>query len=197
MTFNNLKQHIIHQFTSGEKGKAFDFSNTFSEVLNRKIKHEEAIIILTVLVPHVQPGFFEEIIKILYPNGGNFPLWGGVKRDNYRGMLPTGETVQYLLAREDVNKRALVQKYFSEDHWFFTTQTVLLETVREELPKMSGQLIMPTEMVDLLLFGEVSRPTFGSQFPAELVATKMKWEDLVLSKGYLRANTSNSPLDKT
>ncbi|TXD85060.1 ATP-binding protein [Subsaximicrobium wynnwilliamsii] len=182
MPFKNLKQHIIHQVTSGKQGKAFDFSNTFSEVLNRKIKHEEAIVLLTAMAPHIQPGFFEEIIQILHPDGGEFPQWGGVKHTNYRGFLPTGETVQYILAGKNINKRGLVQKYFSEDHWFFSTQTVLLENVQEGVPKMSGQLIMPAETIDLLLFGEVSLPAFGSQFPAELVATKMAWVDLVLSK---------------
>lgn len=182
MPFQNLKQHIIHNATKGEKGQVFDFTNTFSEVLNRKITHEEALILLSVLVSHVHPGFFEEIIHMLHPEGGEFPEWGGVKPTTYRGMLPTGETVQFILAGDDIKKRAPVQHYFSQDHWFFATQTVLLETVREELPKMSGQLIMPTETVDLLLFGEVSLPTFSFQFPAELAATKMEWEDLVLSK---------------
>lgn len=182
MQFKKLEQHIIHQISNDGQGQASDFSNTFSEVFNRKITHEEALILLTVLVPHVQPGFFEEIIHILNPEGGEFPKWGGIKPDKYRGMLPTGETVQYILAGNAIKKRAQIQQYFRQDHWFFATQTVLLETVREELPKMSGQLIMPAETVDLLLFGEVSPPAFGSQFPAELVATKMEWEDLVLSK---------------
>lgn len=182
MTFQNLKNHILHQFSNGKQGKEFDFSNTFSEVLNRKTTHEEAIVLLTVLAPHIQPGFLEEIIQNLNPEGGEFPLWGGLIRDNYGGMLPTGETIQYILARENVNKRALIQNYFNEDHWFFSTQTLLLETVREELPKMSGQLIMPTETVSLLLFGEVNLPVFSAQFPAELVSTKMEWEDLVLAK---------------
>jgi len=185
MPFQNLKQHIIHNATGGKKGEAFDFTNTFSEVLNRNITHEEAVILLTVLVPHILPNFLNDVISSLNIDGGDLPQWGGIKHDKYRGILPTGETVQFILAGNDIKKRAKIQQYFSQEHWFSKSQTLMLETTQEKLPKMSGQLFMPFEMVDLLLFGNVSLPKFSLQFPAELVNTKMEWKDLVLKKNTL------------
>lgn len=182
MPFQDLKKHIIHNATNGNKGEAFDFSNTFSDVLNRNITHEEAVILLTVLAPHILPSFLHDIINELSPQGGDFPEWGGIKPEKYRGILPTGETVLYILAGKNMKKRAKIQLFFNEDHWFYKSQIILLKSVSEEFPKMSGQLIMPLETVDLLLFGESSLPKFSSDFPAELVKTKMKWKDLVLEK---------------
>jgi len=182
MPFQNLKDHIIYKVTEGKKGKSFDFSHTFSEVLDHSVTHNEAVVILTALAPHILPGFIDEIISDINPKGGEFPEWGGIKHEKYRGILPTGETVQFILAGDDLEKRANIRQLFNHDHWLFKSQVVLLESVREAFPKMSGQLIMPTESVDLLLFGKVSPPTFSAHFPAELVQTKMEWNDLVLPK---------------
>jgi SpoVK/Ycf46/Vps4 family AAA+-type ATPase len=45
---------------------------------------------------------------------------------------------------------------------------------------MSGRIILQQEYVDLFTTGIASRPTFGPDFPAKLLATKMDWKDLVL-----------------
>ena len=36
------------------------------------------------------------------PEGGDFPEFGGVRATNQRGILPTGETAQFILAGHDL-----------------------------------------------------------------------------------------------
>lgn len=183
MPYQTLKAFIIDVLShDGAAVETYNFEGSFSNILGYKITHEEAVILLVASVPHILPHFFDDIIKTVYPNGGNVVELGGVRLDNYRGFLPTGETVQYLLANEDIEKRLQIQHYFDRDHWFFKEQVVSLGSVGEGEPLMGGRILLSPEVVHLLFFGERLKPKFGSGFPAHEVSTGMVWDDLVVSK---------------
>ncbi len=181
MLFQNLKKYILQRFDSKKNQKVMTFQNTFSEVLGRETTHEEGLIILLALAPHITPGFYDDILKELYPDGGEFPEWGGVKDDTYRSMQPTGETIQYILAGNDMKKRLALLEYFNEDHWFFKEQLLFIAPVNEGMPFMSGKVIVPAESLHLLMYGEELKPSFGPDFPAKEITTQMDWKDLVLN----------------
>lgn len=185
MPFQNLKKYILQQFQTEEENANVSFKNTFSEVLEREVSHEEGLILLLALVPHVIPGFYDDILKIIYPNGGEFPEWGGVKDDTYRSMQPTGETIQYILAGNDMQQRLMLLKYFQDDHWFFKEQIIYLSPVNEGMPFMSGKIIVPAESIHLLMYGTILKPRFGPDFPAQEITTQMTWDDLVLNASTL------------
>ena len=181
MPFQNLKKYIVQRFKSGEVQEEFNFQNTFSEVLGFETTHEEGLILLLALAPHVNPGFYDTILKELYPDGGEFPEWGGVKDDNYRSMQPTGETIQHILGGTDMHKRLQLQEYFQTQHWFFKQQLLYIASVKEGMPFMSGKIIIPPESLHLLMYGESLKPRFGPDFPAQEITTQMEWKDLVLN----------------
>lgn len=183
MLFTNLKKYIFNSLLSEIESKLeFSFQNSFSEILQKETTHEEAFALLIALVPHVLPNFFDDIIKELYPEGGDLPQLGGVKEGNHRGMLPTGETILYLLAKEEVNDRLQIQQLFLPDHWFFKENILFVDEVKEGMPLMSGKLILPNEIVHLLCYGEKQKPKFGPNFPANQVNTQMIWEDLIVNQ---------------
>ena len=68
----------------------------------------ENFLLLLALIPHVKPDFFESVIMEYMPGGGDFPLFGGVKAAGHRGLLPTGETAQFVLAGDALNTRPAV-----------------------------------------------------------------------------------------
>jgi DNA polymerase III delta prime subunit len=140
----------------------------------------EFIVIFLALTPHLQPDLFTEIIKEYLPEGGDFPAFGGVKGTNHRGILPTGETAQFVLAGSDLAKRLEVQQLFASNHWFAQKGILWLETVREGEPAMSGRLILDAEWVELMTTGKVTVPRFGAHFPAERLQTGLVWDDLIL-----------------
>lgn len=144
--------------------------------------YPEIIALLIALVPNLSPDFFNNIIAEFLPNGGEFPEFGGVKGKNHRGILPTGETVQYILAGKDIEKRSEVAQLFSEEHLFARKNVLYIEQVPEGEPKMSGRLIIDEEYVDLFISGKVSRPKLSSDFPAQLIKTDLEWKDLVLGE---------------
>lgn len=164
--------------------------NNFSEFLqckellsvlfNSECSDEECIIFFTTLVPHLQPNFFESIIAEQLPNGGDFPEFGGIRATNHRSLLPTGETMQFILAGTNIEERLKVQQYFAEEHFFFTQGILWLEPVKEGEPKMSGRIILAQDWVDKILFDKETAPRFGLDFPAKKIVTNMNWDDVVL-----------------
>jgi hypothetical protein len=141
---------------------------------------QEWLVLLLALVPHLVPNFFNQIIAEHLPEGGEFPHFGGVKGTNHRGILPTGETAQFILAGDDLKKRLEVQRLFGSDHWFAHKRIVWLAPVPEGEPLMSGRLVLDPEIVELFTIGKISRPRFSNDFPAEHIHTDMSWDDLVL-----------------
>ncbi len=158
-----------------------DDASPFANFMRRyHFNSSESIILLLAIAPHLQPDFFNQIINRYLPDGGDLPEFGGVKGNNHRGILPTGETAQFIIAGNNLMSRLEVQKLFSGEHLFFKKHILWLDEVQHGEPLMSGKLIIDPEIVELLTTGVVSKPRFSINFPAEHVETEMEWDDLVL-----------------
>ena len=189
----DLRKIIVQRIQAHFNNGSFLFDewirDTFDGNLLRQdiVKHipqlkteDEWIVLMLGMVPHVQPSFFESIIAEHLPNGGDFTEFGGVKGTNHRGMLPTGETAQFIIGGNDLERRLKVQALFDEGHFFYQNDITWLEFVKEGEPLMSGRIILSPEWVSFLLTGTEIKPKFSPDFPAKLVTTKMNWDDLVL-----------------
>jgi len=163
-----------------------DQSSLAKFIASHNPTEQEFIVILLALMPHLDPGFFSNVIAEHLPEGGDFPEFGGVKGSRQRGILPSGETAQFILAGANLEKRLEVQRMLSSGHWFAKKHILWLDPVPEGEPPMSGQLILEPEVVELLTVGTVSRPRFSVEFPAEAIETELTWEDLVLHPNTLR-----------
>ncbi|WP_119079986.1 ATP-binding protein [Chitinophaga alhagiae] len=142
---------------------------------------EEYVCLLLALAPHLQPSFFEDILREYIPEGGNFIDFGGAKSQYHRGVLPTGETMLFILAGNDVNKRVELQDLLLHSSVFFKQGILSLETVPYGEPRMSGRLLLAEETLEFWLTGRISHPRFSSEFAAEHISTAREWEDLVLN----------------
>jgi hypothetical protein len=141
---------------------------------------QELLVLMLALIPHLHPGFLRHIIAEYLPDGGDFPEFGGVRGASHRGMLPTGETVLFMLSQDDLQQMAEVYRLLGSNHWFSQQHLLWLDAVPEGEPALSGRLILAQEFVERLTTGQVSRPRFSINFPAEHITTGMAWGDLVL-----------------
>jgi AAA+ superfamily predicted ATPase len=166
----------------------YDFDPALGAKVNggRALTPDEHVLVLLALVPHVRPDLFGRVIGSFLPEGGDLPEFGGVRADHHRGILPTGETAQFVLAGDDLGGRLAVQRLLSSDHWFARRHVLWLDPVREGEPVMSGRLILDSELVERLTTGTVSVPRFSTDFPAEHVETAMEWDDVVLHPDTVR-----------
>lgn len=150
-------------------------------LIEHNVHLDDYALLLIALAPHVQPNFFENIIQQYLPQGGDFAEIGGVKGTNYRGMLPTGETAQFILAGYDLDQRLYIQRLLQADSILVKQQVLWLEDVKDGEPVMSGRLVLSAEWLNRLFTGEEWQPKFGADFPAKRITTGMQWDDLVLN----------------
>ncbi|KQT17902.1 AAA family ATPase [Chryseobacterium sp. Leaf404] len=183
---NHLLRIYITKQLKSESTKDISFEGTFSDILGREISHEEGFILLAALTPHVYPSFFDEIIRELYPEGGDMAELGGTRSANNRGFFPTGETVQYFLAKNYLEQRLKIQQYFNNHHWFHNGNILGIEEVKDGEPLMGGKLIMSKDTVHLLCFGEKLKPVFSSSFPAKEIKTMLYWKDFIVNENVRR-----------
>ena len=145
-------------------------------------KDTEMILLAIALVPHINPNFFTSIIQEFMPQGGEFPEFGGVKGKNHRGIIPTGETAQFILGGMNPEYRLRVNNMLTDDAPLVRDGILYLESVPEGEPMMSGKLVMSQDYVDYYLTGTRSKPKFSPNFPAQEITTEMEWDDLVLTE---------------
>ena len=141
---------------------------------------EEKIVLLVAVAPHIQPGYFEQIIAETLPQGGEFPEFGGVKGQQHRAMLPTGETALFVLAGMDLPARIRHQQLFGEDKALAVHCLLQVEQVKEGEPSMSGRLLPDEDWLANVLLGKEAAPVFSMEFPARRITTAMTWDDLIL-----------------
>ena len=192
-----LKNRISERFEIEKKSKEsvttflpvlkFNESILSDFIIENQLDSDETTVLLLSIIPHVLPDFLNNIVFSYHPAGGDFPEFGGVKGKNHRGVLPTGETVLYLLAGSDLQKRAEAAKMFDEDHLFARKNVLYLDAVDRGEPRMSGRLILESDFVELFTTGKTLKPRLSAEFPAERITTGLEWKDLVLHEKTLES----------
>jgi AAA+ superfamily predicted ATPase len=182
-TINRLENFFEGKSVNDPNYTALIFEN--QSTLYKLSRHynltkENILLLAATLVPHIIPGFFEKIINKFLPNGGDFPEFGGVKPDQHRGMVPTGETILFILAGMDIQERLKYLPILDQSNLLFKHRIIYMEAVKIGEPRLSGKLVMDPEYVEILTTGKISLPTLSINFPAEHLQSEMTWEDLVL-----------------
>jgi len=145
------------------------------------IRNRDLLLLALAVAPHIDPGLLGKSIQTYYPEGADFPEFGGVKTKHHRGIVPTGETLLYLLAGTDATTRKKHLTVFQESI-LFKKNLIYLSQTQEEEPFFAGPLCLEQEFADKLLLEAVRPPKPSTGFPAELIETELEWADLVLSE---------------
>jgi AAA+ superfamily predicted ATPase len=151
-------------------------------IQKNNLSAQEATVLLIALAPHIQPDLFDNAIQSRLNGNSDFLKIGGVRGKNFRGFLPTGETVLFLLGADTPEQRFHYQKLFGAEHFFARNKICWLEDVPPGEPAMSGKIILSNDYIELFTTGRSSRPHFNAGFPARFIQTRLAWEDLVLSE---------------
>lgn len=149
-------------------------------VSEEQISFDEKVVIMLALMPHLYP----QALDIFFVNNKNFDRpyteFGGWKGLSHGGFLPTGETVAFMLAGEDAERRSAVVQLFEKEHWFYTQNLLRLEGRAEGEPFLSGQLRASDELLSKVLHAKEYKPDYSTGFPAKRISTPLSWKDLVV-----------------
>ncbi|TMM58006.1 ATP-binding protein [Maribacter algarum] len=165
-----------------ESYKTDEFTSQLDAILHVDVpfSFEEKLVLLLALTPSVKPGFIEDVMLKALPQGGEFIAIGGVKGQQHRGILPTGETAIYMLAGLDIRERLVHQEIFSSDAIFAIQGILQVAGAPPGEPNMSGLLQIDSDWLEKILMGKEASPVYSVEFPARKISTSMDWDDLVL-----------------
>ena len=77
----------------------------------------ERMVLIMALIPHVRPEAFDLFTLNNAATGKPYTQFGGVQGKIHKGFLPTLETVAFVLAGNDLEKRMAVMSLFDTDHY--------------------------------------------------------------------------------
>lgn len=147
-----------------------------------QLNSEERIAVILGLVPHLNPALITNAVNTIYAQGAELPELGGVKGKNHRGILPTGETLQFVLAGLNSSRRLRLIELFSHEGALYKNNILHLGSIGEGEPNMSGVLSLSNEALLEIANGEPPLPQLSTSFPAERLSTSLEWEDLILDE---------------
>ena len=189
-----LKKQLVYQldkvFLIENQSREPVFVKSSKGYLNQLIQKNnlsniDILLLGLSVVPNILPNFLSSIVAEYLPNGGEISEFGGTKSKNHRGILPTAETAQFLIAGNNLEERIAFYNYFHNQSFVIQKGIVKLDLVPIGEPKMSGLLFLDEEYIELFLSQKILKPKLSSNFPAELLETTLNWEDLVLNSNIL------------
>jgi len=151
-----------------------------------RLSTSERLILLLALLPNICPQVLDVFLANAQTPGQLATQIGGLKGSAHSGFLPTGETVMFLLAGDDLGKRFWTQQFFDSEHIFKTHNILWLASSPANEPVFCGQLLINEEYVDLFTGGKIRKPAFSMDFPARRLSATLEWADLVTDEHTLR-----------
>ncbi|HMC98661.1 MAG TPA: ATP-binding protein, partial [Ferruginibacter sp.] len=111
-----------------------------------------------------------------------FTEFGGIKGQSHSGFIPTGETISFILAANNLEDRFYILRFFSEDHFFRKFKILKLVNSTSDEPFLSGILSLDIEYLNYFTSGVTHKPDYNINFPAKRITTELDWDDLVLEE---------------
>jgi AAA+ superfamily predicted ATPase len=142
----------------------------------------ERMAITLSLAPHIRPQLLDIFFTKNKTFDRKFTEFGGVHGGPDGDFVPTGETLAFILAGNDLELRFAVQTLFDGDH-FFARHNILHLAPSGDEPALKSPLRLSDEYLSYFTTGQPRRPDFGANFPARYIETQLTWDDLVLHPG--------------
>ncbi len=150
--------------------------------LGQTLDFPQTVLLLSALLPHLRPEMFDRLVADQLPEAGDFPQLGGARGRQFRGFLPTADTVLFLLAGEDLERRLALHLLFDATNPLIREHLVTLQPPPPGEPATCGRLEVATELLSELVYGRTLPPRFGLDFPAARLHTERQWSELVVPR---------------
>lgn len=146
-------------------------------ISRKKLVHQEIIILLMALLPRLEPALLKRIY-LEFPNSTLFDFCS--VNDNGRLFFPTIQSLQYILGGDSIAERLKALDYFASDSVLIKDEIVTIPGSGQDYAPMNGQISVPQEAFNMMIFGTELLPKMSNDFPAEQLYTCRSWKDLIL-----------------
>ena len=184
-----LEARFSHYFN--QPGIPFDFtaapdvthdpSDYAAIVREYAMNTDERLVIMLALMPHLRPQGLDLFFTKNSTLDKRFTEFGGWKGKTHEGFLPTCETAAFILAGDDLARRFNVISMFEESHFFARCRLLRVEHQASGEPQFGAMLTVMPDFLQRVTTGTRQKPDYHSTFPAKLISTGLRWDDLVLA----------------
>lgn len=138
-------------------------------IFRHKLSNEDRLCLVLAVIPILKPQLLDCFNVKNTNTEQRFVEFGCVDREGGIGVLPTLDTLLFLLVGDDVEKKIELTNYFG-------TRNILGKNML--LP--NSVLSLTDEFVSEVLFEKRYAPAFSTTFPVRKIATTRSWDDLIL-----------------
>ena len=146
----------------------------------------ERMALVLSLTPHIRPRLLDVFFSRNQKFDRSYTEFGGFSEGPRGDFQPTGETLIFILAADDLAIQFALQDLFARDHFFARHNVLYLASAGREMPLMKAPLRLSDEYLGYFTTGHARRPELSAHFPAQYIETKLDWDDLVLHPDTLK-----------
>ncbi|MBO9701819.1 MAG: ATP-binding protein [Sporocytophaga sp.] len=144
----------------------------------------ERITLATSLAPTLYPGLLDDLVIQCESKNHILSYVGGITGNtkNYHGLIPTIETVLFILAGDDAIQRIGLLKYFHTNCKL--VQHNLIEFFNPSpIDPFTSKAVLPTqETIHFIATAKSFKPEYTTSFPASILESRQEWSDLILNE---------------
>ena len=177
---NDVNYSSIYEIVPPDLSKS---NSNYANLVNHyPMSFSERIILILSLIPHVKPNLLDILFTKNESFNRGYTEFGGINGNFHSGFIPTGETIAFILAGDDLEQRFNLVQLLNESHFFFKHNILAMEgnSSNKGEPELSNVLKISDEYLSILTLGEAFKPEYSTNFPAKAIGTKLDWKDLVL-----------------
>ena len=162
-----------------------DASSYASLLQELDLSLEERLLLIVALLPHFAPETLtRRLVNENFNLKTNYPEFGGYVDPTFRTFIPSFQTALFLIHGYDRENLVNTQLSMLTDSRLFKDRVIELQSMpMSQVNENNRNLVLSLApaYLNYLLTGTQPRPDFGREFPARIISTKRKWEDLILT----------------
>ncbi|PIB37438.1 hypothetical protein BFP72_06175 [Reichenbachiella sp. 5M10] len=145
-------------------------------LLKHGLSDLERLVLILAMLPDIYPVGLESLERACQSDH-NLQLMSRSIRQGGTALLPVGGLVVFLVGEQH---RRQVQEALSPGGKLLSHGLINLEKTGNSAPLLSS-IVSPTmETSEALLFNRRYQPSYGQDFPAQQLVSRLSWDDLVL-----------------
>ncbi|MBL6445153.1 ATP-binding protein [Fulvivirga sp. 29W222] len=150
-------------------------------VQEHDLNEVDRLLLILCFAAQYSPQILDAFLKKRSDNTGVLREIGGVYSRENGQFIPTLQTALFLLSGGNQAKVASYYHYFQNNHFLFREQIITLESISQNYDYLAGYMLkLEKSYFDYFLIGKRPRLDGTSNFPATLLETDKKFEDLIL-----------------
>ena len=153
-------------------------------ILGRKkeLSFADKLLLWLSVAPLLKPQLLDSFYVKNQDIDTRFSEFGAHRAAQFNGLLPTIDTLLFILCGDDLQKRIYYLNHFDRNHFLLASLLVQFESPSPLEPFTSSVIVASNELIELMLRGKEYAPEFSHSFPAKHLVTNQSWEDLVLEE---------------